>query len=157
MVAVVEGWNGVDGVPACQPAGGRTDFAGLLNTLLAEWGRANGTTVRNSDVVHRLADNGYRVSRAYISQLRNGRRDRPSDDLIEQFERCFGVSADYFARPSVTPVEGGDAALLAELSDPVFQRLMLLADGLAESTLSLLIDMAERLRQAEGLGASAGL
>lgn len=124
-------------------------FQVRLNELFANSGRR----LTNRAVVNGMAADGCRISTPYLSQLRTGVRDSPSDDVVMALAKYFGVSPGYFF---TTPWDGDrdaaygeDEKTVAGLDDSDLQKLLSTSNGLSSGSLDLLADVATKLRAAE--------
>ncbi len=124
-------------------------FRVRLNELFAVAGRR----LTNRAVVNGMASQGCRISTPYLSQLRTGMRDSPSDEVVGALAAYFGVSPGYFF---TIPWDGDretvhdqDAKVVAGLVDSDLHKLLSTANGLSSGSLELLADVATKLRAAD--------
>ncbi|MDZ7911917.1 MAG: helix-turn-helix transcriptional regulator [Rhodococcus sp. (in: high G+C Gram-positive bacteria)] len=97
-----------------------------------------------------LLARGCRVSTPYLSQLRNGVRTSPSDEVVGALADYFGVSSGHFFTipwtGDRTLVEGKDATIVERPDDPELKQLLQAANELSATSLELLLKLAARLR-----------
>lgn len=127
-------------------AKGENVFQTRLNELFA----ASNRRLTNVAVIAGLLEYGCRISKPYLSQLRNGDRSNPSDEVVGALANFFGVSPGYFF---TIPWNGDrhlahaeDAAVIEQLADQNLRQLLLAANGLSETSVELLSKLAARLR-----------
>lgn len=89
------------------------------------------------------------IDQTYIWQLRTGRKDNPSYNVLVQLAQYFGVSPMFFFPDD--PGLAVDANLQAALSDERVRDLTLLATGLSDPSIDAITLMAKRIRSLEGL------
>lgn len=124
----------------------------VFRTRLNELFVAAGPDLTNAAVVRGLVEQGCRISKPYLSQLRHGHRASPSDEVVTALADFFGVSRGYFFSTPVASgdIHVGDADIVERLGDPVHKALLLAANGLSALSLELLADMATKLRISDG-------
>ncbi|MDE8649968.1 transcriptional regulator [Rhodococcus qingshengii] len=124
-------------------------FQVRLNELFAN----SSCRLTNKAVVNGMATHGIRISTPYLSQLRTGVRDSPSDDVVVGLANYFGVFPGYFFTilrdGDREAVYGADEKVVAGLDDPDLQKLLSTSNGLSSESLDLLADVATKLRAAE--------
>lgn len=89
------------------------------------------------------------IDQTYIWQLRTGRKDNPSYNVLRQLAQYFGVSPAFFFPDDPTLTVG--ANVQAALSDERVRVLALAAVGLSDPSLDALTAMAKNARTLEGL------
>ena len=136
---------------------GRTTAKGenVFQTRLNELFAASNRRLTNAVVVAGLLAHGCRISEPYLSQLRNGDRANPSDEVIGALSAYFGVSPGFFF---TIPWNGdrhlaqaADGAVIAQLDDHELRQLLLIASGLSATSLELLLNLAAKLRISDHL------
>lgn len=131
-----------------------TVFAERLNALYDNWRATNSRRLSNVAVAAALADAGVPVSTPYLSQLRNGARINPSTRVARALAVFFDVDPDYFfVAASGDDSVAHDAALSHRFVAPSLRQLAHAAALLTPSAQQYLVELAERLRVAEGLPA----
>ncbi|MDE8648952.1 helix-turn-helix transcriptional regulator [Rhodococcus qingshengii] len=124
-------------------------FQVRLNELFARSSRR----LTNKAVVNGMAAHGVGISTPYLSQLRTGMRDSPSDEVVLALAKYFDVSPGYFfSIPWSGDREaayGEDEGVVGGLEDPDLQKLLSTSNGLSSGSLDLLADVATKLRAAE--------
>ncbi len=98
---------------------------------------------------------GPTVSATYIWQLRKGRRDNPTKRHLEALADFFGVSPAYFFDDAEAERTDAQLALLTALRDAGARQIAARAAGLSPGSIQSLRDMADRLRELEGLPETA--
>lgn len=101
----------------------------------------------NGKAGHRL------LSVQYLSQLRNGDRDKPSYDVLTAICNWFGVPLTYFSDDEVFERTAEELRVLALMRDAGVRNLAFRASGISEQSLALVTALVEKMRQAEGLPA----
>lgn len=89
------------------------------------------------------------IDQTYVWQLRTGRKDNPSYNVLVQLARYFGVSPMFFFPDDLEQAVGPD--LQAALSDERIRDLVLSATGLSDQSVDALIAMTKHVRTLEGL------
>ncbi len=132
-----------------------TVFAERLNALFDNWRATNSRRLSNVAVAAALADSGAPVSTPYLSQLRSGARINPSARVARALARFFDVDPEYFfVAASGDDSAEQDAAPSRRFLAPSLRRLAHAAALLTPPTQQYLVELAERLRVAEGLPAT---
>ncbi|OYD60952.1 transcriptional regulator [Rhodococcus sp. OK302] len=107
----------------------------------------------NREVAKGILAQGFRVSAPCLSQLRNGVRDSPSDEVVAALSHYFAVSPDYFFTipwsGNRTRAQAWDTKIVECLDDLALKELLLTANGLAADSLELLNNMATKFRIAD--------
>jgi transcriptional regulator with XRE-family HTH domain len=91
------------------------------------------------------------LSVQYLSQLRNGDRDKPSYDLLTAICQWFGVPVSYFSDDDAFRRTEEELRVLALMQDTGVRHLAFRASGISEQSLALVTALVEKMRQAEGL------
>ncbi|MEV6073312.1 helix-turn-helix transcriptional regulator [Nocardia sp. NPDC052001] len=129
-------------------------FAHRLNESIGRWEHQHGRRLPNTELVARLAEAGHSMSMAYLSQLRRGRRDRPSMELLVALARVFDVPADHFTNAG-KDFDTAPHHVAAGLTNSGLRRLINAAAGLSAESLDYLSLLADRLRRADRLPAES--
>ncbi len=127
------------------------DFAARLNKLFSIVHPPGRRPHTNAEVADALAGSGHQISKPYISQLRSGQRNNPSNETVAALARFFKVKPDYFFNDIYAAKVDHDLELLAQLKGYGLRRLSTRAFDLSEESQNLLSSMAEKLRASEGL------
>ena len=90
------------------------------------------------------------IDKTYIWQLRKGKKDNPSYNVLILLAKFFGVSPLYFF-PDDADAPEIEQPLRAALSDPAIRELVTLSVGLSERSLEAIKTMVENTRALEGL------
>ncbi|NMM92335.1 hypothetical protein B2J88_50255 [Rhodococcus sp. SRB_17] len=129
---------------------GRVASENVFQVRLNELFAAANRQPTNRAVAKGLLARGCRVSPPYLSQLRNGVRDNPSDEVVAAFADYFGVSPDYFFTipwsDDRTRAQASDTDIVECLDDLALKELLLSANGLSAASLELLNNMATKFR-----------
>ncbi|MFF0497487.1 transcriptional regulator [Nocardia aobensis] len=126
-------------------------FADRFNHVISHWEQVHGTRMTNRALAFRVTQAGHPVSATYLSQLRSGNRDNPSQALVETVARVLAVESTRFNDGGPGDPAPGDDLVSAAVDDPALRRLLTTAAGLSASSIELLSDVAAKLRLAEGL------
>ncbi|NKY42937.1 hypothetical protein [Nocardia cerradoensis] len=126
-------------------------FADRFNNVISQWEQVHGTRMTNRALAFRVTQAGHPVSATYLSQLRSGNRDNPSQALVETVARVLAVESTRFNDGGPGDPAPGDDLVSSALDDPALRRLLTTAAGLSASSIELLSDVAAKLRLAEGL------
>ncbi|OXR45967.1 Nucleoid-associated protein EspR [Nocardia cerradoensis] len=126
-------------------------FADRFNDVISQWEQVHGTRMTNRALAFRVTQAGHPVSATYLSQLRSGNRDNPSQALVETVARVLAVESTRFNDGGPGDPAPGDDLVSSALDDPALRRLLTTAAGLSASSIELLSDVAAKLRLAEGL------
>ncbi|MGB3304169.1 helix-turn-helix domain-containing protein [Gordonia sp. (in: high G+C Gram-positive bacteria)] len=126
-------------------------FAGRLNKLFETVHPPGRRPHTNAEVAATLSSEGHRISKPYLSQLRNGHRTNPSPDTIAALARFFKVKPDYFYDDVYAARIDHDLELLSQLRGHGLRRLSSRAFDLSAESQEMLATMAEKLRRGEGL------
>jgi len=126
-------------------------FADRFNDVISQWEQVHGTRMTNRALAFRVTQAGHPVSATYLSQLRSGNRDNPSQALVETVAKVLAVESTRFNDGGPGDPAPGDDLVSAAVDDPVLRRLLTAAAGLSASSIELLSDVAAKLRLAEGL------
>lgn len=115
--------------------------------------RPRGRSWTNDEVATELkrAHPGLRVSGAYLSALRTGKRERPSRELLEALAGFFGVTAAYFFDRDHADQVSRQLAMLDELHQAGVRSVALRAVGLPPESLQAVIAVLDQIRKLQGL------
>lgn len=97
------------------------------------------------------AQGGPAMSIGYLSQLVTGTRSNPMMDAVQGLARFFKVPITYFDAASDTRETDEQLKIAAALQNAGVQDIALRSAGLAPASRQLLLDLADRLRDVEGL------
>ncbi|WP_067823353.1 helix-turn-helix domain-containing protein [Nocardia inohanensis] len=136
-------------------SGPANTFAAGLNLLFSRWERQHGRPLSNSRLSRSLEHSGQYLSKAYLTQLRNGTRVNPSESTIRRLCEFFGVDSDYFAYDASRYTDDHDTWVITRLHRPELRRLGRAACGLSAANLERLIRAAEEIRRNDGLPPTA--
>ncbi len=92
-----------------------------------------------------------RVSGAYLSALRTGKRTRPSQELQTAIAEFFGVSPAYFVDPDHARRVSAQLATLEELNQTGVRGVALRAVGLQPESLRAITAVLDQVRRLQGL------
>lgn len=96
------------------------------------------------------------VSVQYLSQLRNGDRRKPSHEVLSALSKWFGVPVTYFSDDETARRTDDELRVLKLMKDAKVRNLAFRAEGMSEESLSLVTELIERLRRADGLPGDSG-
>jgi len=138
-------------------------LAERLNHLFASTASLRGRCASNNEVAAdiKAAHPEVRVSGAYLSALRSGKRSQPSVKLLRALADYFNVSMSYFTEPhhsdATAPTADRDTAeLAAQLNELGVRRIALRAVGLNQDSLSTVTAVLDHVRKLQGLPAIEG-
>ncbi|MBX6766697.1 MAG: helix-turn-helix transcriptional regulator [Actinomadura rubrobrunea] len=92
-----------------------------------------------------------RVSGAYLSALRTGKRTRPSPELLAALAKFFGVSPAYFFDSEHADRVDAQLALLDELHQAGVRSIAARAVGLPAESLETVRVLLDQIRKLHGL------
>ncbi|QEU97048.1 helix-turn-helix domain-containing protein [Streptomyces kanamyceticus] len=115
--------------------------------------RPRGRTWTNREVAEevKLANPKLKVSGAYLSALRTGKRTNPSADLLSALAKFFGVSPAYFVDQNHAARVDSQLAALNELSQSGVREVALRAVGLPPESLAAISAVIDQVRKLQGL------
>jgi transcriptional regulator with XRE-family HTH domain len=127
-------------------------LAERLNDLF-QTSRPQGRSWTNDDVAAELkkANPGLRVSGAYLSALRTGKRGRPSPELLTALAKFFGVAPAYFFDRDYADQATRQLAMLDELNKAGVRSIALRAVGLPSESLEAVRAVLDQIRKSQGL------
>ncbi|HEY7050944.1 MAG TPA: transcriptional regulator [Mycobacterium sp.] len=129
----------------------KTNFAVRLNRLFDTVYPPGRGPHSSSELVTALGNQGLRLSAPYVSQLRSGKRHRPSDATVEGIATFFRVNPAYFTDDRYFRVVDQELTLRAAMRDQGVRRLAAQVAGLSRGALDELAVRIEQLRRAEHL------
>ena len=91
------------------------------------------------------------VSRTYLTQLRTGKKAKPSMPILARIAAFFDVPVDYFTDSQAANKLDAELAQLAALRDTGASKLLLRVHGISQESLDAVIQLAESARRMEGL------
>jgi transcriptional regulator with XRE-family HTH domain len=92
-----------------------------------------------------------RVSGAYLSALRTGKRVRPSHEILSALAEFFGVSVAYFHDPDYADRAETQLAMLAEMNESGVRAIALRAVGLPAESVEVVTTILDQIRRQQGL------
>jgi transcriptional regulator with XRE-family HTH domain len=135
------------------PVGG--DGAALAERLdeLFKKSRPKGLRWTNDQVAAEIKKSNpdIRVSGAYLSALRTGKRTRPSPELQVALAKFFGVSPAYFFDPDRAERVSQQLTALDQMSQAGVRAVALRAVGLPAESLGAMAAVLDQMRKAQGL------
>ncbi|MEV4709552.1 helix-turn-helix transcriptional regulator [Actinoplanes sp. NPDC049316] len=139
---------------------GSPDAAALAQRLdeLFRTSRPGGRRWTNSEVAEELRKirPSLRVSGAYLSALRTGKRTNPSPDLLVALAEFFGVPVGYFLDREFSDRVATQLAMLDGLRAAGVQGIALRAVGLPPESLAAITSVLDQVRKLQGLPAIEG-
>ncbi|WP_438486764.1 helix-turn-helix domain-containing protein [Streptomyces sp. S186] len=94
---------------------------------------------------------GLKVSSAYLSALRTGKRSNPSTDLLSALAKFFGVSPAYFVDPDHADRVDSQLTALNELGQAGVRGVALRVVGLPPESLAAITAVIDQVRKLQGL------
>lgn len=133
-------------------AGDAADLATRLDHLVRS-SRRNGRRWTNDEIAAQLKERhpSLRVSGAYLSAIRTGKRLRPSPELLAALAEFFGISAAYFHDPEYAERVDAQLGLLNEFRDRGVRSIALRAAGLPVESLETISAVLDQIRKQQGL------
>ncbi len=127
-------------------------LAARLNALFRT-SRPGNRRWANDEVAEAIkkANPGIRVSGAYLSAIRTGKRTRPSPELQVALADFFGVSPAYFFDADYAKQANAELAALDELSQAGVRGVALRAIGLSQDNLGMIMAVLDQVRKQQGL------
>jgi transcriptional regulator with XRE-family HTH domain len=92
-----------------------------------------------------------KVSGAYLSAIRNGKRLQPSHDLLIALAKFFGVAPAYFFDPDGADRISRQLAALDELRQAGVRSIALRAIGLPTDSMDAVTAVLDQMRKLQGL------
>ncbi|MBO2455162.1 XRE family transcriptional regulator [Actinomadura barringtoniae] len=130
-------------------------LAEKLNHLFATVAPHGRGPYSNEEAAQAITLAGEPISGSYLWLLRKGQRDNPTLRHLEALAKFFGVPPAYFFDDETAAAVDADLALLIALKDLGVREVALRTAGLAPESLAMITEVIERVRQLEGLPASA--
>lgn len=130
----------------------RPAFAERLDGLFKR-SRPHGRRWTNDEVATEIKARSpdLKVSGAYLSALRTGRRTNPSRELQEALAKFFGVAPAFFFDPEYFDQASRQLALLEELRQADVRSIALRTVGLPGESLEAVTAMLDQIRKLHGL------
>jgi transcriptional regulator with XRE-family HTH domain len=127
-------------------------FTERLNELF-RMSRPKGLRWTNDEVAAEIkkADPDIKVSGAYLSALRTGKRTRPSPELQVALAKFFGVSPAYFFDSQRGEQIGHQLAALDDMRQAGVRAIALRAVGLPTESLDAMTTVLDQMRRLQGL------
>lgn len=130
--------------------------ASVLSQRLDRLFRMNrdaGRKLTNAEVAEHLRKRhpGIRVSGAYLSALRAGKRANPSPDLLVALAELFGVAPGYFLDPDESDRITAQLEMLEGMRDAGIRGIALRAVGLSHENLEAVTSVLDQVRKLQGL------
>ncbi len=131
---------------------GQVVLAERLNHLFRT-SRPQGRNWTNREVAEEVKciNPGLKVSGAYLSALRTGKRTNPSTDLLSALAKFFGVSPAYFVDPDHADRVDSQLAALNELGQAGVRGVALRVVGLPPESLAAITAVIDQVRKLQGL------
>lgn len=132
--------------------GGMPDLAERLDHLFRTVPRPGGRGLwSNEQASVELARQGTAMSAAYLSQLRNGKRDNPSARHLNALASLFAVPISYFFDRDTADKINNDLRLLSAIRDSDVQAIALRAHGISPEGLASVKGIIDHIRKVEQL------
>ncbi|GGK13913.1 hypothetical protein GCM10010124_03100 [Pilimelia terevasa] len=121
--------------------------------LLFRQARPDGRRWTNDEVARELKARhpSLRVTGAYLSALRTGRRTEPSSALLQALAAFFGVSPAYFVDEAHAERVAAQLAALEALKETGVRGVALRAAGLPQASLDTIVAVLDQIRRTHGL------
>lgn len=132
--------------------GGLPDLAQRLDHLFRTVPRPGGRGLwSNEQASAELARQGTSMSAAYLSQLRNSKRDNPSARHLNALAALFAVPISYFFDAETAEKINNDLRLLSAIRDSDVQAIALRAHGISPEGLASVKGIIDHIRKVEQL------
>jgi len=132
--------------------GGMPGLAERLDHLFRTVPRPGGRELwSNEQAAAELARQGTSMSAAYLSQLRNGKRDNPSARALGALAALFAVPINYFYDQDIAEKINNDLRLLSAIRDADIEAIALRAHGLSPEGLASVKGIIDHIRKVEQL------
>ena len=127
-------------------------LAAQLDRLIRS-SRRDGRRWTNDEIAEQLKERHpqLRLSGAYLSAIRTGKRRRPAPELLSALAEFFGVPVAYFHDPAYAARIDAQLALLNEFHDSEIRSIALRAVGLPVESLAAVSAVLDQLRKQQGL------
>jgi len=134
-------------------AGGDRPMLAVRLDELFHTSRPGGRRWTNSEVAAEIkrAVPTLKVSGAYLSAIRTGKRTNPGPELVAALATFFGVSPAYFVDPAHARQADRQLAMLDELRQAGVRSIALRAVGLPAESLDAVAAVLDQIRKAQGL------
>ena len=126
-------------------------FAERLQLLFSVVRDPSGRLYNVSQVADAINADGYVLSRAYLSALREGTRPIPKPHIVEAISKFFDVPPAYFYDDQVFRWMEEDIRLLVSLRDSGIRSVSFHASGLSRESLKAIVDIVKHFRKMQGL------
>jgi hypothetical protein len=144
--------TGQKGTDVADSDAGMPDLAERLDHLFKTVPRPGGRGLwSNEQASMELARQGTSMSAAYLSQLRNGKRDNPSARHLNALAGLFAVPISYFFDADTAEKINNDLRLLAAIRDSDVEAIALRAHGLSPEGLASVKGIIDHIRKVEQL------
>ncbi|WP_420119405.1 helix-turn-helix domain-containing protein [Micromonospora sp.] len=131
--------------------GGMPGLADQLDHLFTTIPKPDGSGFwSTTSAAEAMARKGVVVTRGYIAQLRNGRRNNPTARVLKALADLFEVPIDYFFEDDVRAKVDADITMLFALRQSGLRNAAR-AVGLSPEGLALLSDIVEQMRRYDNL------
>ncbi|MFJ9418878.1 XRE family transcriptional regulator [Streptomyces sp. NPDC101227] len=116
-------------------------------------GRPDGKPWTNDEVAAgiKAGNPKIKVSGAYLSALRTGKRSHPSIDLVVALAGFFAVPVSYLTNPQSTPTLENQIAALPQVDQAGVRSIALRAIGVNDDGLKAVAAVLDHVRQLQGL------
>lgn len=132
--------------------GGAQAIARRLERLFATVRGPAGRPFTDEEVAARATAAGYDISRAYVQQLRRGKRTNPTVRALQGVAAAFEVPLSYFFTPEEPARRGGEEEALALLAgDEAVREIALRSSHLTPEGMRAIASVLENLEQLPGL------
>jgi ESX-1-secreted protein regulator len=143
---------------AAEPRGG--PLSERLDHLFRTVVKPDGSPYSHREAGEAISRDHEPISHAYIGQLRSGERDNPTIKHLRGLAAFFGVPVEYFTRDDIVEQVDKELQLISTLRDlrdnQAMRTLIVRTRGLSPKSLQSLSDIADRIREIEGLPPDQG-
>ena len=131
--------------------GGAQAIAQRLEALFAMHRSPDGRPFTDDEIAARAVAAGFDISRAYVQQLRRGRRTNPTVRALQGVAAAFGVPLSYFFADQVGDRASEEQALALLVGDEALRDIALRSSHLTPEGVRAISGLLKNLEQLPGL------
>ena len=131
--------------------GGAQAIAKRLEALFATVRGPGGRHFTDEEIAARAVAAGFDISRAYVQQLRRGKRTNPTVRALQGVAAAFGVPLGYFFAEEPATRAGEEEALAVLVGDEAVRDIALRSSHLTPQGVRAIAGVLKNLEQLPGL------